>query len=183
MTPWLLTKRLALRRFTPDDREWFVELYGDPDVMRYMGGAQARQDAENMLEARILRYYDEHPGLGIWMTLERSTGERLGLHLINHIRGESIIQVGFVLAKPAWGRGYGTEMAEALLRYGFVDLSLPRICAITDPANLASQNVLLKIGLHRNGERSFPAYARHGPQAWFERDAVDWLAERGGSRT
>jgi RimJ/RimL family protein N-acetyltransferase len=134
-----------------------------------------------MLAERILRYYDEHPGLGMWVTVERATGTSLGFHLLNHIRGESIIQVGYTLAKPAWGRGYATEMAAAVLRYGFVDLNLPRIVGMANLENVASQRVLLKIGLERNGERAFPHpdYAAEGPMAWFERDAAEWLAERG----
>ena len=114
------------------------------------------------------------------MTVERSTGRRVGFHLLNNIQGESLIQVGFALLKPAWGRGFGTEMASAVLRYGFVDLSLPRIVGMANLDNHASQHVLLKIGLHRHGERAFPhpAYASQGPLAWFERDAGDWLAER-----
>ena len=71
-------------------------------------------------------------------------------------------------------------MAEALLRYGFVDLQLPRIAGIANRDNLASQRVLAKIGLDRRGERAFthPDYAPAGPMAWFEREAGDWLAER-----
>ncbi len=63
----------------------------------------------------------------MWMTVERTTGRRLGLHPLNHIQGESIIHIGFTLAKSAWGKGFGTEMAFAVLRYGFVDRNLPRI--------------------------------------------------------
>ena len=134
-----------------------------------------------MLRDRILRYYDEHPGLGIWMTVDRASGSPLGFHLLNNIQGESIIQVGFALLKEAWGRGVGTEMAAALLRYGSADLSLPRIAGIANLDNLASQRVLTKIGLHRHGERAFahPTYAAEGPMAWFERERADWLAERG----
>jgi len=106
------------------------------------------------------------------MTVERATGTRLGFHLLNHIRGESIIQIGFTLAKSAWGKGFGTEMASAVLRYGFVDLKLPRIAGTTSLQNHASQRVLLKIGLERRGERVFPHpdYASEGPMAWFECD-------------
>jgi ribosomal-protein-alanine N-acetyltransferase len=176
---WLTTDRLALRRFTAEDLDFLADLYADPEVTRHLGGTRDRTQAEELLTTRILDYYEAHPGLGIWMTIERATGQRVGFHLLNHIQGETIVQVGFTLGKPAWGRGYGTEMARALLRHGFVGLALPRIVAIANLDNYASQNVLRKIGLRRNGERAFPhpAYAAAGPMAWFERDRDDWLAE------
>jgi RimJ/RimL family protein N-acetyltransferase len=180
--PRISTERLTLRRFTPDDLEWFVALYADEEVTRYLGGARDRVAATDLLHQRILRYYDEHPGLGIWMTLERATGERVGFHLLNHIQGESIVQVGYTLVKSAWGKGYATEMAAAVVRYGFADLRLPRIAGIANLPNVASHRVLEKIGLRRHGERTFPhpAYASQGPMAWFEREADDWLRERNG---
>jgi ribosomal-protein-alanine N-acetyltransferase len=178
---WLRTRRLGLRRFTPDDLDWLTNLYRDPEVMRYLGGPQDRTMVVNLLSVRILQYYDQHPGFGNWMTIDLATGQAVGFHLLNHIQGESLMQVGFVLSKDAWGKGFGTEMAAALLRYGFVERGLPRIHGMADLDNRASQRVLEKIGLHRRGERAFPhpAYASAGPQAWFERDAADWLAEHG----
>ena len=180
MRAWLETERLALRRFVPADFDWLCELYADVDVTRYLGGVQPRDRVQEMFRARVLEYYDLHPGLGIWMTIERSTGNRVGFHLLNNIQGETIIQVGFSLLKPSWGRGYGTEMAGAVLRHGFGTLALPRIVGMASLGNTASQRVLEKIGLIRNGERAFPhpAYASEGPMAWFERDRTDWLAER-----
>jgi ribosomal-protein-alanine N-acetyltransferase len=162
---WLTTERLGLRRFTADDLEFLVELYADPDVTRHLGGLRDRASTRELLHTRFLRYYDEHPGLGIWMTVERATATPVGFHLLNHIQGETIIQVGYALVKPAWGRGYAREMAHA---------------GMTTRANHASQRVLEKIGLHRNGERAFPhpAYASEGPMAWFERDAAEWIRER-----
>jgi RimJ/RimL family protein N-acetyltransferase len=177
---WLETPRLLLRRFTVDDREWLGDLYADPEVTRYLGGIQSPDAVDRMLRNRILDYYDAHPGLGIWMTVEKDSGRRAGFHLLNNIQGESIIQVGFALSKWAWGRGYGTEMATAVLRHGFVTVGLENIAGMASLGNLASQRVLEKIGLERRGERAFPhpAYASEGPMAWFERNAVDWLAER-----
>jgi RimJ/RimL family protein N-acetyltransferase len=176
---WLTTERLALRHFTPDDLDFLVRLYADPSVARNLGGARTRAQCQELLNGRILQYYDEHPGLGIWVTVERSTGIDVGFHVLNHIQGESIIQVGFTLASAVRGRGYATEMAEAVLRYGFVDLGLPRVAGITNLDNVASQRVLTRIGLHRGGERAFPhpADAPPGPFAWFEREAPDWLAD------
>ena len=131
-----------------------------------------------MLQSRILDYYDEYPGFGIWITVEKATGSRLGFHLLNNIQGESIIQVGYTLGKIAWGRGFATEVAAAVLRYGFEEMGLPRIAGMASLGNVASQRVLEKIGLERRGERVFshPAYAAEGPLAWFEREAGAWLA-------
>jgi RimJ/RimL family protein N-acetyltransferase len=180
---WLTTKRLALRPFTPADLDWLAELYSDRDVTQYLGGVKDRSKTEELLNTRILQYYDEHPGLGVWVTVERATGMNLGFHLLNHIRGESIIQIGFTLAKSAWGKGFGTEMASAVLRYGFDDLKLPRIAGMASLQNHASQRVLLKIGLERRGERAFPHpdYASEGAMAWFEGEAADWQAQRGSA--
>ncbi len=174
---WLTTERLALRRFAVADLDFLADFYSDPDVARHMGGVRDRGKTEELLQTRILRYYDEHPGLGIWMTVERATGHPLGFHLLNHIQGETIVQVGYGLIKAAWGQGYATEMAAAVLRYGFRERALPRICGMTTLGNTASQRVLEKIGLRRRGERAFPhpAYASEGPMAWFELDAADWL--------
>jgi len=174
---WLTTDRLGLRQFTPADRDWLVDLYADPRVTRHLGGIRTAAQVEAMLATRILEYYVAHPGLGIWMTVERASGARVGFHLLNNIQGESIIQVGFALEESCWGRGYGTEMAAAVLRYGFTGLDLPLIVGMATLTNIASQRVLEKIGLERRGERAFPhpAYAAEGPMAWFERERDAWL--------
>ena len=177
---WLTTERLALRRMTDRDLDWLAALYSDVDVTQHLGGLKTRDQVADMMRTRIIEYYDANPGLGAWMTIERVTGDQVGFHLLNNIQGETIIQVGYGLLKPAWGKGYATEMAAAVLRYGFVDLGLPRIAGIASLPNVASQRVLEKIGLERNGERAFahPAYASSGPMAWFERERDAWLCER-----
>ena len=181
----LETPRLMLRRFTTGDGDWFAALFADPEVTRYLGGPRTRAQADDMFATRVLAYYDAHDGLGIWMTVERATGTPVGFHLLNHIQGEPIVQVGFGLAQPAWGKGYGTEMAREVLRYGFEDLNLPHIAAITNLENTASQRVLEKIGLARRGERAFshPAYASQGPLAWFELEAAAWWGQVSKHRT
>jgi [ribosomal protein S5]-alanine N-acetyltransferase len=185
-TSTLSTERLRLRRFTPGDLELLVRLNGDERVMRYAGGVKTREQTGELLRGRILQYYEEHPGMGVWATIERDSGACIGMHLLNHIQGESFIQVGYLLLPEFWGKGYATEMCRAVLRYGFAGLGLPRIVAITNMDNVDSQRVLLKAGLERNGERALPhpAYASSGPLAWFERDGASWLAQDAGrSRT
>lgn len=169
-----------LRRFEVEDVPWFARLQADPEVMAHLGGPKTAEKAEEILYARAIEYYDAHPGLGMWMTLERATSRPVGFHLLNNIQGETIIQVGYGLERSAWGQGYATEMAAEILRYGFEDLGLDRIAGITNLTNIGSQRVLLKSGLTRNGERVFahPAYAPQGPLAWFEIERATWLVRR-----
>jgi [ribosomal protein S5]-alanine N-acetyltransferase len=172
----LESPRLRVRRFTHDDLDLVARLLADPAVTRHLGGVKDRDGAEQTLRTRALDYYDQHPGLGMWATIERATGRAVGFHVLNHIHGEADIQVGYALFQDAWGQGYATEMTVRLMRYGFEDLGLPVIGAITNLDNTASQRVLLKAGLTRQGERTFshPALAGQGPMAWFEAHRATW---------
>lgn len=174
----LRSARLYLRRFTPGDLPLLTALNADPLVMRWLGGVMTPEQSAELLRGRIIGYYDEHPGLGIWATVRRDSGECIGFHLLNNIHGEEQIQVGYRLFPQHWGKGYATEMTEALLHYAFRDLGLPTVAAITALDNHASQNVLLKAGLPRLADRGFPhpVYAPYGPMAYFERSVSDWLA-------
>jgi [ribosomal protein S5]-alanine N-acetyltransferase len=175
----LTTERLVLRRFTPDDASLLLRLNSDENVMRFLGGPLTPEKNREMLEKRILGYYDEHPGLGAWATLERGTGECIGFHLLNKVQVEGSIQVGYRLFPQFWGRGYATEMSLALLRYGYCDLKLPLITAHAHRDNRASIHVLEKCGLERKEDRviDHPSYASIGAVAWFERAAEEWLEE------
>jgi RimJ/RimL family protein N-acetyltransferase len=169
-----------VRRFEVGDLAWFARLQTDPEVMEFLGGTKTREKSEEILYARAIDYYDAYPGLGMWMTIERATGRSIGFHLLNNIQGETIIQVGYGLERSAWGKGYATEMAREIVRYGFEDRGLPRIAGITSLPNIGSQRVLEKSGLVRNGERAFshPAYASQGPLAWFEIERDAWTGRR-----
>ena len=175
----LTTKRLALRRFTREDRALLERLNTDERVMRYLGGAVTPEQNEEILNGRLLKYYDEHPGFGVWATIARDSGECAGFHLLNHVHGEGSIQVGYRLFPEHWGKGYATEMSIALLRYGFEQLALPLITANAHLENGASIHVLEKIGLKRKADRviDHPLYANIGAVAWFERPSNEWLRE------
>ena len=174
----IVTPRLSLRRFTLDDLDVLDSLATDARVMEFLGGVKDRAATEAMLRVRILEYYGQHPGLGIWATVERASGRCVGFHVLNHIQGETDIQVGYALFTDAWGKGYATEMTKGVLRYGFDTLHLPVIAAITSMGNTVSQHVLRKAGLRRNGERLFAhaAYADQGPMAWFDAERAEWIA-------
>ena len=180
--PWCCTKRLALSEITSADGNELHELDADPRVMRYIGsGHISTREQIDAAMRRLPRAYALFPGLGTWRATRRDNGDFVGWFALKYIPGTAEIEVGYRLRHAAWGRGYATEGARELVRYGFDDLGLHRIIGVTHPANVASQRVLEKIGLERQGERAFshPAYAAEGPMAWFERDAEEWKRIRG----
>ena len=92
-------------------------------------------------------------------TAEKATGRVVGFHVLNHIHGETDIQVGYALFQDAWGKGYATEGSRALIRKGFAELGVRRVVAETMTVNTASRRVMEKAGL---------TYVRTLHQGWPE---------------
>ena len=146
--PWLLTLRLALSEITRHDGNELYELDADPRVMQYIGAGIASTHGEiDDVMQRLPHAYALYPGLGTWRATLRDNGDFVGWFALKYIPGTAEVEVGYRLRFGAWGSGYATEGARALVRYGFDDLGLHRIVGVTHPDNAASQQVLLKVGL------------------------------------
>jgi RimJ/RimL family protein N-acetyltransferase len=146
------TARLVLREFAREDADALFTLDADPRVMRYIGDGSVatRQDVEAVLE-RVLARYDAHPGTGVWHVARRDDGRFVGWASLKHAGDAPDIEVGYRLLPQAWGQGYATELARAMLARGFGELRLARIIGITHPDHAASQRVLRKAGLRDEG--------------------------------
>lgn len=152
MIPFLETARLSLREFRADDGENLYRLHRDRRVMRYIGDGSVgtRASVETVL-ARAARQYRNYPGLGVWPATERNSGEFVGWFCLKYVPQTVEVELGYRLLPQAWGFGYATEGASALLRYGFEVLGLYRIIGLTHPGNTASQSVLRKSGMRDAG--------------------------------
>jgi RimJ/RimL family protein N-acetyltransferase len=147
-TPWLETLRIELRDFVAADLDDMVRLDSDPRVMKYIaGGKPAARAAVLQRLARFVRYPTLYPDLGAWRAARRDTGAFIGWFALNYAGKSTDIEVGYRLVPEAWGQGFATEGARALVDYGFDDLDLDRIIGVTHPGNKASQHVLRKAGL------------------------------------
>jgi RimJ/RimL family protein N-acetyltransferase len=146
--PWLLTLRLALFEIARHHGNELYELDADPRVMQYIGAGHAstREQIDEVMR-RLPRAYALYPGLGTWRATRRDDGDFIGWFALKYIPGTAEIEVGYRLRYGAWGSGYATEGARALVAYGFDDLGLHRIVGLTHPDNAASRQVLLKAGL------------------------------------
>ena len=162
------TKRLRLRRFAPDDVDTLHALDSDPRVMRYIGdGRTSCRDETQAAIDRILARYRDHPGQGVWHASRRDDGRFVGWVSLKHAGDSPDIEIGYRLVHDAWGQGFATELARAMVVRGFEVLGLTRIIGVTHPDNLASQRVLRKIGMRDEG------WGRYYDQ---DRDCSRWIA-------
>ena len=150
--PWLETLRLEMRAFVAQDFDDVYRLDSDPRVMKYIadGKPSTREMVVQRLK-RFVRYPRLYPDLGAWRASRRDTGAFIGWFALNYAGKSTDIEVGYRLLPRAWGHGFATEGAKALVDYGFDDLGLHRIIGVTHPGNKASQRVLRKAGLRDEG--------------------------------
>jgi ribosomal-protein-alanine N-acetyltransferase len=146
------TPRLALREFTRADADDIFGLDSDARVMRYIGDGRVSTRAEaDEAVLRVLKRYVETPGLGVWHARRRDNGAFVGWVSLKHAGESSDIEIGYRLRPDAWGFGFATELAHAMLSRGFGELGLDRIIGVTHPDNAASQRVLVMIGMRDEG--------------------------------
>ncbi|HEX6431831.1 MAG TPA: GNAT family N-acetyltransferase [Niastella sp.] len=144
------TDRLIVRRYTPADQENFNRLNGDPEIMRYIREAKDPQECIVILK-RNITFYEQNPLMGRWAMIEKATGAFVGsfaiipVETVDHSR-HAEIQIGYALLKEYWGKGFATESTLAGLQYAFDVMKLPKIVAITEIKNIASQKVLQRSG-------------------------------------
>ncbi|HYN96276.1 MAG TPA: GNAT family N-acetyltransferase [Pilimelia sp.] len=144
MGAFLETDRLVLRRFTAADEDDVFALDNDPEVMRYLTGGEA-VPPERIRNVTLPRLMD--PARRFWAADERATGRFVGWFALNPTGTPGEADLGYRLRRAAWGRGYATEGARALVRVAFADLGLRRVVATTMAVNAASRRVMEKAGL------------------------------------
>lgn len=145
----LETKRLLLRRFVINDLDGLFEFYSDPDVVKYIPDApRTYEETKGELEW-FMNGHPRFPELGLWATIDKETNQfigRCGL-LPWTIDGQKEVEVAFAFSKEYWRQGLGTEVAQALVHYGFEHLQLSRLICLIDHENQASIKVATKIGM------------------------------------
>jgi RimJ/RimL family protein N-acetyltransferase len=146
------TLRIDLRELSRDDFGDLLRLDSDPRVMRYInGGTPSTPEEVAAALERAAKHCRTYYGLGVWHATRRDTGAFIGWFCLKYCPPTCDVEVGYRLLPAAWGRGFATEGATELVRYGFDDLGLDRIIGVTHPGNRASQRVLMKAGLSDRG--------------------------------
>ena len=151
--PELETERLRLRLFTPADLDPLARIFSHPEVMRYLGdGRPISRAASEAALTSIIAHWHRH-GFGRWAVVHKAHGRLLGYGGLRRL--DSMIELVYLLDRPYWGAGLATELARAVLCYGFRQRACDFIVAVTKPDNLASRRVLTKLGMRFEKEANY----------------------------
>ncbi len=163
--PYLETSRLVLREIVEQDAEALFRIFSNPDVMRYY-------DTEvftSLTQAQQLvvrqRYRFEQKQRFRWGIALKETNELIGTcGFVNWERRQFYAELGYELAQKYWRQGLMSEVVGAMIDFGFVHMDLHRIEAMIVPENIASAQLLRKLGFQEEGilrERGFWKHTFH----------------------
>lgn len=142
------TQNFRLRSFVPDDLDdYYTQIYGDAEVMRYISGGQARnRDRTNDVLMFVMRHEKTY-GYSLWALLNRADDTFIGHCGLIHPGESPEIELACALGKSFQKQGGGPEAAIATFRYAFETLGLEKIIGVAYPENLPSRKGMEKIGM------------------------------------
>lgn len=148
------TPRLSAVRLAAEHLDDLVDLHLDPEVSRFLGGVRTPEATAAYLDTN-LRHWSEH-GLGLWV-LRAQDGAfvgRAGLRFVE-VDGASELEIAYTLARSAWGHGFATEVARALVEIWRARRSEPSLVGLVVKGNAPSERVLQKVGFRYEGDAAF----------------------------
>lgn len=155
--PELHTDRLRLRRWQESDREPFAVLNADPAVRRYLQGPVTRERSDAAIERFEQGFQDR--GWGAWAVEVVETGSFIGFVGLAESDFDAsftpAVEVGWRLARHAWGHGYATEAATAVMSFGLARIGLPDIVSWTAAINKPSRAVMERLGMCHDADGDF----------------------------
>jgi RimJ/RimL family protein N-acetyltransferase len=176
LAPILETDRLILRAPVAEDFEAYAAWAADAEVMRYIGGAQARPVAWRGFCSIIGAWHVR--GFSMFSIFEKASGRWIGRMGPWQPEGWPGTEVGWAFARDCWGKGYATEGAVACMDYAFDVLGWDEAIHTIDPANAGSQAVAKKLGSTLKGMAKMPAPFEHLPAEYWSQSRDEWAENR-----
>jgi RimJ/RimL family protein N-acetyltransferase len=151
------TARLVLRRWRPGDRAPFAALNADPEVTEFFPSTLTSRESDELVD-RIESVFAER-GFGLWALEVKETGSFIGFTGLNPVAFDApfcpAVEVGWRLAREAWGSGFASEAARASVADGFDEVGLDEIVSFTFVGNRRSRAVMERIGMRRDPAEDF----------------------------
>ena len=142
----LQTERLVLREMVQQDLDFLASLLADPEVMRFYPKCYSREEAQLWLNRQRQRYF--YHGFGLWLVVDRESGEPVGQVglLLQDVDDRFETEVGYLIHRPFWRRGYAAEAARGVLTFAQQVKQFSRVISLVRPENVPSQGVARKLG-------------------------------------
>ena len=143
------TGRLVLRRLTVEDAPFILRLLNEPSFLQHIGdrGVRNLADAKQYILTGPVASYDRH-GFGLFLVQLKDGGHPIGICGLLKRDALDDVDLGFAFVPESWSKGYAFESATATLAYGRNTHHLKRVVAIVSPDNVASINLLVKLGFY-----------------------------------
>lgn len=174
----LQTRRLILKEMTEQDLPGLRRMLLDPVVMKAYAHRFDECDVRAWLARQQRRY---RCGLDLWGMFRRTDGVMIGQAGLTQqlCETETVLEVGYLLQRDAWRKGFAYEAATACVQHAFESLHAPRVCAIVRDDNFASQSVARHLGMQV--EKAFLAryFAGDLRHLLFAVSAENWVYTRG----
>lgn len=158
--------RVLLRQWRDEDRGPNAAINADPEVMRYLGGLRSRDESDATVDWASGLIAER--GWGLWAVEVVGGPSFIGVTGLNQPAViPDAVEVSWKLGRQHWGQGYATEAARAAVRFGFEQLGLEEIVAMTVPENLRSRRVMERLGMTHDPNDDFdrpdepPELTRH----------------------
>lgn len=148
------TERLFLRKLQDYDVDEIFNMRRDEEIMRYIRKPQSERDESFAWIEMISGKWDTH-NIGFCGVIEKKSKRFVGWCGLWQLAETHEIEVGYAINSDFWDKGYATEAANRMLKYGFEELNLERIVAVAFPENTPSQKVMKKLGMERVGIGKF----------------------------
>jgi RimJ/RimL family protein N-acetyltransferase len=141
------TDRLVVRRLTVEDAPFILRLLNEPSFLQHIGdrGVRNLADAKQYILSGPVASYEAH-GFGLFLVELKESHHPIGICGLLKREALDDVDLGFAFVPESWSKGYAFESASATLAYARDTHHLKRIVAITSPENVASINLLVKLG-------------------------------------
>ena len=167
---FLLTERLGFSHWKKDDAELAYSLWGNKNVTKYLSASGTFTAGEVTERLKLEIDNEKIYGIQYWPVFELETGGFAGCcGLRPYKSSEKIYEIGFHLIPEYWGKGYGKEAAEAMIKYAFEELGAEKLFAGHNPANTASARLLTKLGFIYTDDEYYKPTGLYHPSYIYEK--------------
>ncbi|MBM3430929.1 MAG: GNAT family N-acetyltransferase [Bacteroidetes bacterium] len=175
MTIIVETDRLILRELEHSDTHDLYEMDADPDVHLFIENNPVKSIDEITKVIKMLKKQYMENGIARWAVIDKSSNECIGWSGLKYVNQPinnhtNFYELGYRFKKKHWGKGFATESSTAILDYGFSNLNIANIFALTDPKNIRSKKVLHKLGFAHQETFDYEGT----PTDWYELKKSNW---------